>query len=782
MKKIRHSSNLAAIVLTGIIATVAKAEVTTFWESSPVLPNQTVLVQGGGFSTDMDAYVGKLKDSKPGKPGGSLPNALKWEKVQVLQAEDYSFKFTIPEDFKQGVYAYKIGDQKSIDAKRLINLPEVWWFQGDQNKAASAGGTIRVFGISLDIDNKAQVALVKDGKTTQLPISSANQWALTASLPKDLASGAYELFVHNGSGGKGCWVSGGELDIVASKQWPDKLFNVVDFGADASVMESMNYNGDLMPPKKDSTEAVKKALQAAKENGGGVVYFPAGQYLVTGMLDVPKFTVIKGDGANSSAIEWPMNPNDTLNALIRGTSHFKVQDIALFAQNHFAGIMANDGHSKDSGHVHIERVDMQLNRFLSLTGPRHFKDHKKRSQAEWEHYSRIGAIHIGGDNIKITDCNILSSKETIVVDQASGVIRGNFCRYPTTVSSYQGWQVFIRGGGPLILEDNELIGGGIGVTTHNTIYYNQGKQTRTTKNLQIRHCYIANNKVSDCYRGDAEGLTYDQHGPFVIYGGTIKAASDLDVQLKKKISSSWVNCQISVLDGKGRGQRRFIVKTQGDKVIVDRDWDVPLDETSYVVIYKGYFQHLIIDNDFTDVGCAQLWGAGNDFILSGNTLNRAGSMHSTSFSYAGGVTPAIRCQFLNNKIIAGLGTGASYRHLRATIIGANTYPPVKGYTGPMSIAQIMRGNVIENHGSLFIRGRVSDGIIEGNTIKNSDYGILVDQEGGRWTPKAGGDNDYTNVLKDAPLMPEGIVMRDNTFENVKTPYTGDRLDNNHLQK
>lgn len=778
----QYSSKFAAIVLSTIVATVATAEVTTFWESSPVLPNQTVLVQGGGFSTDMDAYVGRLKDSDPGKPGGSLPASMDWEKVQVLQAKDYSFKFIIPAAFKPGIYAYKIGDQKSIDPNRIINLPEVWWFQGEQNKAASAGETIRIFGVSLDIDNRAQVALVKDGQTTQLPINSANQWAVSATIPEQTASGEYELFVHNGSGGKGCWVSGGNLRIADPAKWPDKVFNVLDFGADASASESMSYGVALMPDKKDSTAAVKRALQAARENGGGVVYFPTGQYLVTNMLEVPKYTTIKGDGANSSAIEWPMNTENTPNALIRGTSHFKVQDIALFAQNHFAGIQSNDGHSKDSGHVHIERVEMQLNRFLSLTNGRHLKNYKELNRVEWEHYSRLGAIHIGGENIKIKDCTILSSKETIVVDQASGVISGNFCRYPMSVSSYQNWQLFIRGGGPLILEDNELIGGGISVTTHNTIYYNKGKQTGSKKNLQIRNCYIANNKVSDCYRGDAEGLTYDQHGPFVIYGDTIKSATDLDVQLKKNISSSWVNCQISVLDGKGRGQRRFIVKTQGDKVTVDRDWDEPLDESSYVVIYKGYYQHLIIDNDFSNVGCAQLWGAGNDFIIAGNQLNRAGSMHSTSFSYAGGVTPAIRCQFLNNKIIAGLGTGSSYKHLRATLIGANTYPPVAGYYGPMSIAQIIRGNVIENHGSLFIRGRVSDGIIEGNSVKNSEYGIMVDQTGGRWTPESGGDKDYNEVLQDAPPMPEGIVIRDNMLDHVTTPYIGDRLDNNILQK
>lgn len=64
------TTRVIAVLLAGIMGTVARAEVTTFWESSPTLPDQTVLVQGDGFSENMEVVVARLKDSNPGRPGG----------------------------------------------------------------------------------------------------------------------------------------------------------------------------------------------------------------------------------------------------------------------------------------------------------------------------------------------------------------------------------------------------------------------------------------------------------------------------------------------------------------------------------------------------------------------------------------------------------------------------------------------------------------------------------------------------------------------------------------
>lgn len=55
-----------------------------------------------------------------------------------------------------------------------------------------------------------------------------------------------------------------------------------DFGADPSGT-------------RDSTSAIKKALSACANKGGGTVWLPAGQYLVTASVEIPAFVTLRGE-------------------------------------------------------------------------------------------------------------------------------------------------------------------------------------------------------------------------------------------------------------------------------------------------------------------------------------------------------------------------------------------------------------------------------------------------------------------------------------------------------
>jgi hypothetical protein len=73
----------------------------------------------------------------------------------------------------------------------------------------------------------------------------------------------------------------------------DNLFIVTDFGAAAGRLSASDAN-------TDSTTAVQKALDAAKEAGGGYVYVPAGYYRFDGYLVVPPGVELVGAQNNSS--------------------------------------------------------------------------------------------------------------------------------------------------------------------------------------------------------------------------------------------------------------------------------------------------------------------------------------------------------------------------------------------------------------------------------------------------------------------------------------------------
>lgn len=83
-------------------------------------------------------------------------------------------------------------------------------------------------------------------------------------------------------------------DIAVEPKKPAKstLFNVKDYGA----------KGDNVT---DDTEAIQKALDAAGENGGGIVLLPSGNYAVKGYLNVPSYVELRG------SLDTPKMPVNT---------------------------------------------------------------------------------------------------------------------------------------------------------------------------------------------------------------------------------------------------------------------------------------------------------------------------------------------------------------------------------------------------------------------------------------------------------------------------------------
>ncbi|MBQ7339133.1 MAG: hypothetical protein IJW40_11875, partial [Clostridia bacterium] len=57
--------------------------------------------------------------------------------------------------------------------------------------------------------------------------------------------------------------------------------------------------------ERDSTTAVQAALDACRELGGGVVYLPAGRYLITDTVTVPAGCILQGDWQDPNTTAQP---------------------------------------------------------------------------------------------------------------------------------------------------------------------------------------------------------------------------------------------------------------------------------------------------------------------------------------------------------------------------------------------------------------------------------------------------------------------------------------------
>ena len=253
-----------------------------FWASDPSRPGDTVMMYGAGLAEARGVRMVRVEDGAAEGPGTGafvLPDTA--QLLKPMQASEHSAKFFLPDDVKPGVFAVQVETPQGRSGVVMVNRAEAWWCQRGAGRAgaaphgvsASPGGWVRVFGRCLGQVNARTTVLMKGPKTATLT-AQADGYSAKAELPKDLPPGEYEVLVHNGFGGKWGWSAPVKITIAARDAWPETVFNVKDLGA----------KGDALA---DDTAAVAQALQKAKANGGGVVYFPRGGYKLTATLEIP---------------------------------------------------------------------------------------------------------------------------------------------------------------------------------------------------------------------------------------------------------------------------------------------------------------------------------------------------------------------------------------------------------------------------------------------------------------------------------------------------------------
>src|SRR4030081_2570237 len=114
----------------------ASAQPTIFWFNDPVGPDETVLVSGADLNEVTSATVARIPDQ------GSTPEAEKEASVELLQVNPLSLKFVIPKEFAPGTYRFNLIHAQGSLAGR-INLPTIYWTQGDLGDSVSPGGWIQ---------------------------------------------------------------------------------------------------------------------------------------------------------------------------------------------------------------------------------------------------------------------------------------------------------------------------------------------------------------------------------------------------------------------------------------------------------------------------------------------------------------------------------------------------------------------------------------------------------------------------------------------------------------
>ena len=709
---------IAMGILVCAIAVPASAAPHIFWASGPVRPNETVMVQGSDLGAGAAIVeMARLDDANPSAPA-ALPEIKQWTRVPVLQGSADTLKFVVPATWKMGVFACRITADNTAAPTIFLNAPDPWWIQGDEGEAATAGGWLRILGKSLSGAGPTSVLLQPEqGQPISLPSPVGDDYSIGLKLPADLKTGAYTIQIHNGAGGNSTWRQAGKLRIIDAPK-VGETFDVLETYGPNAVAEMrkslIKYNQPI-----DRTDGILAALKKAKENGGGIVYFPAGRYTVKGPLEIPDHTTLKGEGEGIVTLWWgaghfnldgggpqgraridePKPPH----TLISGAD-FGVENMSLFFPIDYEQGIVSDKRLRMS-HVRI-RID-------------HYWLVQGRGN---------GTVARLGRNFQVADCDILAKGDGLIPGQF-GVISHN--RILSNKSNTP-----MGGSKCIIVEDNQF------VSMDPTAYQNISGSGRDI--------YYGHNHQEALYAQQSDySFTFDAAtgaylGPITASGTQITLGADPAYpKWAPETHGIWKKSALFIVDGHGAGQWRDITANHGRDWQIDRPFDVAPDATSVATIASFNGRTLIVNNQFEDGNWVNAgYGMSIDVICAGNHLARCADLMNYGLHGETFAQPSWHVQYFDNTVAEGqTQVGSSGGGHKSEI-----------YSGPVTRWSIHRRQNIaaDNSGSMTLSGNVRDAIIEGCTVKHPASVVKVDGAA------------------------EGVVLRNNTFEGTNgTRYEGD---------
>jgi len=683
-----------------------------FWASDPVKPGEAAYLAGDDFGDHPKIEIARLQDiSEPPKTLDSASFPV-WKPAEVTQGSKQSVKFVIPEESKEGVYIIRITGDDNSSVLHTLNAPTIYWAQGDLGSRASPGGWIRAFGRCLGHETGHSVLMMKsDEENTPRLIDSKSSglWEAQFNLPPDITPGRYQLQIYNGSGDGSAWVQAGTLELKIPERWPDKIFNVRDFGASG--------NGAV-----NDTHGVLAAVKAAGDNNGGVVFFPRGRYLMTEPLIIPRCVTLRGERRDLVSIIW-QDIDQPPPCLIQGSNHFAIEDLTFYASRH-QHVLAGDispTSAGEPGNIRIQRVTIRADEYMGRLKPEEvdqlFRNSLKASTGGFD------TIRLGGVNLVLTDCDVYGSGRSIYLfkPKSAYVARNQF------YNGRWGWYS-LTGADGLIFEDNKITGAdlmatGGGINALGDVGYSQ-------------NIFFARNRLSLMFGWNREAMTSDAGYGF--YYGSVKNVSETGFSLsgapvgKPDYHNCWKGAGVFILGGKGMGQFAQIDHLEGDIVHLDRPWKVLPNESSIITITMMQQNYLFVDNEFLDAGVAIFYyGTSIGHVAMGNKSLRTGG-YCNSGRWYGHFQPSWFCQFLENEIIEGNVYRANDAPQSCEAFLATEGMQRPPNATPLALGTIHRRNHLHSNAHMQVTGinpsapGVKDVIIENNIVEHADVGLKVD--------------------------------------------------------
>ena len=682
---IRHFNNVLFLILSilSIQSFHVKADSGLTKTESPVPFGKLTYVTGYGFSLSSDLRCIFIENDDVGFPvkNPDYKNYLSrnGEKVTILQRYENVLTIELPvADY--GMALLLLDESRQMNKSLIINKPDLQWLSTDEGWP---GDTIRALGKGL-----VNLSLYPDKDSMGLPVSYSNYISGKARvcildsknifhkaevikmsaydihfiLPGSLAPGKVKVYVHAGTGGKLGWSEPQIMHISKPQEWPDKVFNILDYGAEGNGIA-------------DDTKAVTQALGDIKKNGGGVLFFPAGGYHLNKTFRLPDKTIIKGESRERSWIFLPdgfrTNALDSsVNVVFAGEGSVGMENISIHSV--YAGmiLVAPVGDTLPKNWIDFAWNNNDTNAHANYSYVKNCRilDNRTHLYHRRKDDPRIGLFqrknHVNvllkGKYIEISHSEFQARESNVYLcDSKYSRIADNIMHSGNAANNIA-LQHGSSGYEKIIVENNEM--DGIVPTNHGSVWMmHGGKNMFFYNNHVVRQFWVSDNEgllghmwgyrlplfIKKTYDDRIEVDSQKWHAYWEKMNKETGRLAQYFPFNKQKTDqndfSIYIGKEVQVFRGKGLGQVNKIADVKGNTIYFEKPFRTPLNTESFLVVHDApAFRHITFaKNTVEDAGPAVfLWGHSHEIVIDGNRATRTGPIGAWTvyhaFSVAGG--------------------------------------------------------------------------------------------------------------------------------------------------
>lgn len=546
----------------------------------------------------------------------------------------------------RGLAVIWLENEAGYSAPMKANVPRIF---GTSHEKIKSGRTLTVWGTNFKTGKGEQssISCIENKETKQKVISdclrhtgygyNSEQYIAQIMIPQDLPDGEYEVRINGGSGGEYGWSEPVDITVSSKESLIENLrdnWNYNNkFNADVSQIISIKApeNGAF----EDMSEKIQNAVDSLAKTGG-IVMLSAGIFGISKTVVLKPGVTIIGAGKNNTvikacdfcdftqdwsdikfasrqknvkrwAIDWKKQVlTYRFTSLIQLTTNCGISDIGFeLTQKANIGILIANTESAYTENNFINNVSVNGNGVTAYNDERGFGNYSC-------------ALYSVGFNKNLCVYNS-SFKALSSITLLPGrnerikLINNTFECYPRQVR-----ESFVGSPYHCMFIGNDFIGGRRSLMmqcgcTGNLIYQNRSYDVARSQNAL--EAYMS------------------EYGSSAWHGQACECAKEyiaVEDDLNERYGGQTVNERLGeenlylcIMDGKGFGQYRKVVRYEYGRLYVDKPFDVVPDETTYFTLMTGTVNTIWLNNNTAlSNGTSRLiCGAALDNICAGHEMD-----------------------------------------------------------------------------------------------------------------------------------------------------------------